>query len=46
MPKTPLEEFVDMWWKVNGPALAGSELAADGQFDELPYVEWEKMHED
>lgn len=42
--KPSLEEFVTMWWKMYGPAFGNNELAANGQFDEMPYVEWEQMY--
>jgi len=39
-----LEEFVDQWWVINGSKLKDNELAKNGQFDELPYYEYEEVY--
>ena len=41
--KPNFQEFSKEWWK-NNAVLAETEMAKNGQFDELPYVEYEELY--
>jgi len=36
-----IDEFIEDWWEAH-PGLADTELGSNGQFDELPYIEYEE----
>lgn len=44
MTPLTLDEYIDWWWEKHGPSLENNELAQNGQFDELPYVEYEDVY--
>lgn len=45
LPGETFEEFEKRWWAAH-PELAKTELAQNGQFDDLPYYDYEKRNAD
>ena len=36
-----LEEFIEVWWDAH-PGLEDTPMGSNGQFDEIPYAEYER----